>query len=445
MEHGLDTGVIAVVAASALLWSLLSARLERFDISAPMAFVVLGLVFTHGPLALIDVHLQSSTARSLAEVTLALVLFVDASRINVRKLRADAGLPVRLLGIGLPLTIGLGCVVAAGLYRDTGLWVAAVIAAAVAPTDAALGAPIVQDTRVPARIRRVLNVESGLNDGIATPFVGIFLAGAAASESVHGANGVASAVVDLLGGAGMGIAIGVGGALLLRAAVARGLSAPAFRALAPLALALLAYAGTVQVGANGFVAAFVAGMAFGSLLPSELEPTIAFTDVAGEVLSLLMWFVVGAAMLVPAFQHAQWQDVVFAVLALTVIRMVPVAIACFGSAARSPHRGVHRLVRPARAGLGHLRAARGGHPRRARRQQGAHRRHRHRRAERACSRRHRVTACRPLRSRGLHPSLRTTRAAAHTRAAPQVPGRQWTPRSMVDTTRAMTARGRGDG
>jgi sodium/hydrogen antiporter len=330
MEHGLDTGVIAVVAASALLWSLLSARLERFHISAPMAFVVLGLVSAHGPLALIDVHLHSSTARSLAEVTLALVLFVDASRINVRELKADAALPVRLLGIGLPLTIGLGCIVAAGLYRSTGLWVAALIAAAVAPTDAALGAPVVQDTRVPPRIRRVLNVESGLNDGIATPFVGIFLAGAAASESVQGANGVAAAVVDLLGGACMGIAIGVGGALLLRAAVARGLSAPAFRALAPLALALLAYAGAVQMGANGFVAAFVAGMAFGSLIPSELEPTIAFTDVTGEVLSLLMWFVVGAAMVVPAFQDAQWQDVVFAVLSLTVIRMVPVAIACLG-------------------------------------------------------------------------------------------------------------------
>jgi len=95
-------------------------------------------------------------------------------------------------------------------------------------------------------------------------------------------------------------------------------------------LALLAYAGTAQVGANGFVAAFVAGMAFGSLLPSELEPTIAFTDVTGEVLSLLVWFVVGAAMLVPAFEQAQWQDVVFAVLALTVIRMLPVAIACWG-------------------------------------------------------------------------------------------------------------------
>ena len=426
MDHGLDTGVIAVVAASVLLWSLLSARLERLYLSAPIAFVVLGLVFTHGPLALVDIHLQSTTARSLAEVTLALVLFVDASRINVGKLRADAVLPVRLLGIGLPLTIGLGCLVAAGLYRGTGLWVAAVIAAAVAPTDAALGAPIVQDTRVPARVRRVLNVESGLNDGIATPFVGIFLAGAAASESVHGANGVASAVVDLLGGAGMGIAIGVGGALLLRAAVARGLSAPAFRALAPLALALLAYAGAVQVGANGFVAAFVAGMAFGSLLPSDLEPTIAFTDVSGEVLSLLVWFVVGAAMLVPAFEQAQWQDVVFAVLALTVIRMLPVAIACWGLQPRSPHRGVHRLVRPARAGLGHLRAARGGHPRRARCQPGARRRHRHRGPERARSRHHRIAVRRPLRRRGRHPSPRTPRAPTRTRAATTVLGGQET-------------------
>ncbi len=330
MEHGLDPAAVAVVAVSAILWSLLSARLERLDISAPTAFVALGLVFTYGPLSLIDVQLRSSSARSIAEITLALVLFVDASRVNVKELRADAALPLRLLGVGLPLTIGFGFLAAAGLYHGTDLWVAAVIAAAVAPTDAALGAVILQDTRVPKRIRRVLNVESGLNDGIATPFVGVFLAGAAAAESIHGAQSVAAAVVDLLAGAGMGIAIGVGGAVLVRVAVARGLSAPAFRPLTPLALALLAYAGTVQVGANGFIAAFVAGIAFGSLLPSDLEPTIGFTDVAGEVLSLLMWFLVGAAMLVPAFEHARWQDVVFAVLALTVIRMVPVAIACLG-------------------------------------------------------------------------------------------------------------------
>jgi NhaP-type Na+/H+ or K+/H+ antiporter len=321
---------LAVVAGSALLWSLVSARLERFNISAPMAFVALGLMSTHGPLSVIDVQVDSSIARSGAEITLAIVLFVDASRVNVRALRHDAALPGRLLAIGLPLTIAVGVLLGACLYRGISLWVVAVIAAAVAPTDAALGAPIMEDRRVPGRIRRVLNVESGLNDGIATPFVGIFLAGAATSEAVHGAETVGAAVIDLLGGAAVGAAVGLGAAVLLRLAVTRGYSAPAFRPLAPLASALLAYAGAVQAGTNGFIAAFVAGMAFGSVLPSDLEPTIDFTNVVGEVLSLLMWFLVGAAMLVPAVQAAQWQDVVFAVLALTVVRMAPVAIACVG-------------------------------------------------------------------------------------------------------------------
>jgi NhaP-type Na+/H+ or K+/H+ antiporter len=330
MDHELDVAVVAVVAASALLWSFLSARLERVNVSAPMAFVVLGLLASHGPLSVIDVQVSSSMARSVAEITLAIVLFVDASRVNVRALRHDTALPVRLLAIGLPLTIGLGFLVAAALYRGTGLWVVAVIAAAVAPTDAALGAAIMQDRRVPGRIRRVLNVESGLNDGIATPFVGIFLAGAAATEAVHGASGVGSAFIDLAGGAAMGLAIGLVAAVLMRLAAEHGYSAPAFRPLTPLAVALLAYAATVQVGANGFIAAFVAGLAFGSTLPSDLEPTIEFTNVVGEVLSLLMWFLVGATMLVPALQDAQWEDAAFAVLALTLVRMVPVAIACLG-------------------------------------------------------------------------------------------------------------------
>jgi sodium/hydrogen antiporter len=330
MSHGLDVAVVAVVAASALLWSLVSARLERANITAPMAFVVLGLVTANGPLALIDVHVGSAAARTIAELTLAIVLFVDASRVNVRALRQDVALPARLLGIGLPLTIAAGFLVGAAIYHGTSLWVVAVIAAAVAPTDAALGAGIIQDRRVPGRVRRVLNVESGLNDGIATPFVGIFLAGAATAEAIHGAESVAAALVDLAGGAALGVAIGVGGAILLRLAVARGWSEPAFRPLAALAVALLAYTVAVLVGTNGFIAAFLAGMAFGSTVPAELEPTIDFTNVVGEVLSLVVWFFVGAAMLVPAVEDARWEDVVFALLALTVVRMAPVALVCVG-------------------------------------------------------------------------------------------------------------------
>jgi NhaP-type Na+/H+ or K+/H+ antiporter len=313
-----------------VLWGLVSARLERLNVSAPIAFVVLGLVVAHEPLSLLDAQVHSSTLRSIAEITLALVLFSDASRVNVRALRADVGLPVRLLGIGLPLTIAAGAACAAVLFGGVDWWIAALIGAIVAPTDAALGASIMQDERVPARVRRVLNVESGLNDGIATPFVNLFLAGAVAEEVAH-TQGVGGAAVDLLIGVGVGLGVGLVGAALLRATQRWGWSAPAFRLFAVLGLALVAYAVTIEASGNGFVGAFVGGLAFGSIMPAADEHVVAFTDDAGELLSLVVWFLFGAAMIVPAFKHLVWQDAVFALLALTVVRMVPVGIALAGA------------------------------------------------------------------------------------------------------------------
>jgi sodium/hydrogen antiporter len=330
VEHGLNTGAVAVIAACVVLWAVMSGRLERMNVTAPIAFLGLGLAVTHPPLSLIHLSLHSSAIRAVAEVTLALVLFADASRVNVRALRAEAGLPVRLLAIGLPLTIAAGTAAAVVLFDGIDVWVAAAIGAIVAPTDAALGASIMQDKRVPSGVRRLLNVESGLNDGIATPFVNLFLAGGLAAESVHTA-GVAHAAVELVTGAAVGLGVGLAGAALLLLADRRGWSAPAFRSLGVLGLALLGYSAAIEAGGNGFVAAFVAGIGFGSLMPREDELTLGFTDDAGELLSLLVWFAFGAIMLVPGFEHAGWQDVVFAVLALTVVRMAPVALALLGS------------------------------------------------------------------------------------------------------------------
>ncbi len=332
MAHDLNLAALAVISGCVVVWGLVSSRLERWNVSAPIAFVVLGLVATHGPIAVIHLNLHSSTIRSLAEVTLALVLFVDASRVNVHRLRADLAQPVRLLGIGLPLTIGAGAALAAGLFSGAGLWVAATIGAIVAPTDAALGASIMEDERVPARVRRVLNVESGLNDGIATPFVNLFLAGAATAEAIHGASSVAMAALDLLGGAGIGIGVGLLGALLLAQARKHHWSEPSFRPLAVLALALFAYSAAVLAGTNGFVAAFVAGMAFGTALEHvEDDEPLEFSHEAGTLMSLLVWFAFGAVMLVPGLDGATWRDVVFALLALTVVRMVPVAVSLAGA------------------------------------------------------------------------------------------------------------------
>ncbi len=321
---------LAVVAGCVVLWVLVSSRLERLNIGAPIAFVVMGLAVTHRPLLLVHLTLHSSSIRSLAEITLAVVLFTDASRVNLHELRRDAGLAVRLLGIGLPLTIGFGTAAAAALFGGSGLWVAALLGAIVAPTDAALGATVIQDTRVPARIRRLLNVESGLNDGIATPFVNFFLAGALSSEVAHTAH-LTGALRELVVGIAVGTGVGAIGAWLLRGADRRAWSAPGFRPLACLGLSLLAYGAAVEASGNGFIAAFVAGMAFGTVLREVDEATIGFTEDTAELLTLLVWFVFGAGMVVPGFEHADWRNYLFAVLALTAVRMIPVALSLSGS------------------------------------------------------------------------------------------------------------------
>ena len=331
MSHESGFAALAVISACVLVWGLVSGRLERWDVSAPIAFVVLGVVVTHGPTAVVHFTLHSSTIRSLAEVTLAIVLFADASRVNLRALRADAAVPARLLGIGLPLTIAAGAATAALLFGSSGLWVAAAIGAIVAPTDAALGASIVSDRRVPAGVRRTLNVESGLNDGIATPFVNFFIAGAVTADALGGQQHLWAAVGALVGGTLLGIGIGMVGAVLLAWARAKGWSAAGYRPLAILALAVFSYSTAYVAGVNGFVCAFVAGLAFGTLDHHNDEEALGFAEEVGSLLSLVVWFIFGAVMLVPGLEDAGWRDLLFALLALTVLRMVPVALALIGT------------------------------------------------------------------------------------------------------------------
>jgi NhaP-type Na+/H+ or K+/H+ antiporter len=216
------------------------------------------------------------------------------------------------------------------LFGGNGLWVAAAIGAIVAPTDAALGASIMSDERVPAGVRRTLNVESGLNDGIATPFVNLFIAGAVTADALAGQH-LWAAVGALVGGTALGIGIGVVGATLLSWARRNQWSSPAFRPLAILALAIFSYSAAYVAGLNGFVCAFVAGIAFGSVDHHNDEAVLGFAEEAGTLMSLLVWFLFGAVMLVPGLEDAGWRDLAFALLALTVLRMVPVALALAGT------------------------------------------------------------------------------------------------------------------
>jgi sodium/hydrogen antiporter len=320
---------LAIVAALVFGWGTLSARLERFDVTAPITFVLAGLLLTHGPLAFLAFAPSHEMIKELAEFTLALVLFSDASRVSLHELRADAGLYVRLLGIALPVTIGLGTLLALGL-TGTSIWLALLVGAALAPTDAALGAGMITNQVVPARIRRLINVESGLNDGIATPFVSVAVAGAATGGQIAG-HGPAAAVAELALGVLIGVAVGGVGGLLVSAARGRGWAAEGFAGSAVLGLTVCAYASAVALGGNGFIAAFVGGLAFGTAGGRRGEPLIPFVEEIGALVSLLVWLAFGAVAVVPAMKALTWEMVLYAVLSLTVIRMVPVAVALAGA------------------------------------------------------------------------------------------------------------------
>jgi sodium/hydrogen antiporter len=321
---------LAIVAALVFAWGTLSARLERFDVTAPITFVLAGLLLTHGPLAPLGFMPSHEAVKSLAEVTLVLVLFSDASRVRLHDLRADMGLCLRLLGVGLPLTIALGTLMALALFTGMNIWLALLVGAALAPTDAALGAGMMVNQAVPARIRGLINVESGLNDGIATPFVLVAVAGAAAAERAASA-GPGEAVVELAVGLLIGAAVGGAGGFLVNATRRRGWIAGGFAGSAVLALAVCAYACALALHGNGFIAAFAGGLAFGASGGRRSERLVPFVEETGALVSLLVWLAFGAVAVVPAFESLTWQTVLYAVLSLTVIRMAPVAVALAGA------------------------------------------------------------------------------------------------------------------
>jgi NhaP-type Na+/H+ or K+/H+ antiporter len=317
----------AIVAALIFAWGTLSARLERFDVTAPITFVLAGLLLTHGPLAPLGFAPSHELVKGLAEVTLVLVLFSDASRVGLRDLRAEMGLCLRLLGIGLPLTIGLGTLLALALFNGMSIWLALLVGAALAPTDAALGAGVMVNPAVPARIRRLINVESGLNDGIATPLVLVALAGAGHVASI----GPGEAVAELALGVLIGAAVGGAGGFLVTAARRRGWVEGGFAGSAILALAVCAYACSLALHGNGFIAAFAGGLAFGAIGGRGAERLMPFVEETGALVSLLVWLAFGAVAVVPAFEGLTWENAVYAVLSLTVIRMAPVAVALAGA------------------------------------------------------------------------------------------------------------------
>jgi NhaP-type Na+/H+ or K+/H+ antiporter len=328
---------LAILALVLLGFAAISGRIEGTWITAPMVFTAAGLVFGVEALGLVDPSATGASVKVLAEATLAVVLFSDASRIDLNALRRTLGIPGRLLGIGLPLTILAGFVVAVALLGDLAWPEALLLAIILAPTDAALGQAVVTSPRLPTRVRQSLNVESGLNDGICVPLFLVALAIAQAEEGAIGDGAAAELVLEKIGYGVLGgvIAGAAAAAVVVYAGGRRSIDATWLQVV-PLAGALLAFGLAEAIGGSGFIGAFVGGMVFGGLRRHRGGDVSYLLEQTGAVLAAVTFVVFGAILLGPALGDLTWQIALYALLSLTLVRMVPVAIAMLGTSARRP-------------------------------------------------------------------------------------------------------------
>ena len=323
---------LAILAIFIFLYSIASGGLERTPINGALIFTAFGLALGPMGLGVLSLDVGKEGLRTLAELTLALVLFTDASNANLGVLKKNIGIPQRLLLIGLPLTILLGFGVGVLVFDGLTLLEIAILATLLAPTDAALGKAVVTNESVPSNIREGLNVESGLNDGICVPILFVFLAlvtatGVETSTPVLAMKLVAEEI-------GIGVAVGVGLTFLaswLGTRFAdRGWVTETWRQLPVPALAVACFAVAQWLGGSGFIAAFAGGLLFGGLVKRHKHKLLLAAEGTGDTLALITWVVFGAAVVGQSVESFSWEVVLYAVLSLTLIRMLPVFLVLTG-------------------------------------------------------------------------------------------------------------------
>jgi NhaP-type Na+/H+ or K+/H+ antiporter len=331
----MDQWALATIAIMLIAYGAVSGRLRATPVSQAMVFVALGLLAGDRVLDLVDADAANQFVRLLAEATLTLVLFTDAVRVNRGRLRHESALPTRLLGVGLPLTIVAGTLAGLALFPQLDLWTAAALATMLAPTDAALGLPVVTNPRLPSRIRQGLNVESGLNDGVCVPLLIIFLTIAQAEEGVGHVEPVRVILEEIGFGVIGGVAAGVLGAWVLRRYGGRGWMEGTWRQINTVATPLLAYTLAAGLGGSGFIAAFVAGIMFRTVAADHAREATFLAEQSGELLDAVTFLLFGVVLLGPALGDLDWRIAAYALASLTVVRMLPVALAMLGTGMRS--------------------------------------------------------------------------------------------------------------
>ena len=330
---------IAIILVGVIVYAVLSRRLEASILSLPMVFTLFGWLIGQGGIELVPMAAEHEVIQLFAEITLVLVLFSDASRVMLRELMQNYVLPARMLLIGMPLTILLGTLVAHWVSPDAPWMVALFIAAVLTPTDAALGQSVVSSPNVPLRLRQSINVESGLNDGLALPVVMIaaIVSAEMAGIVVEGVpeNVMLFTLKQVTLGPLTGVGLGYLLARILDASIKARFITTSCQGIYFLIAAFLAFVTAELVGGNGLIAAFVGGLVFGNTLKSSADFIEEFMESEGQLLTIFTFLIFGAVMVPLGIEHATWKTVVLAILYLSVIRMLPIWLSLADSGLKS--------------------------------------------------------------------------------------------------------------
>jgi NhaP-type Na+/H+ or K+/H+ antiporter len=324
---------LATLSVFALIFSAMSGRIERSWVTGPIIYLIFG--FLAGPmvLGLIDIEVEAVELRVIADLTLALVLFIDAANADLKTLATHAVIPRRMLLIGLPLCIVLGVAMGRLVFPDVALFELCLLATMLAATDAALGKGVVTNKAVPSRVREGLNVESGLNDGLAVPILFVFLALATGSAAKD--QGGALAFRLALEEIGIGVVVALVlvsiGVLVLRIAKRRGWINEIWGQVPVVALALASFSIAQTLHGRGYIAAFVGGLLFGYMAGERTHKLVLAAEGMAELLAMFTWIVFSSAYMGMYWSTMTWDVLLYSLLSLTVIRMVPMVIALTGT------------------------------------------------------------------------------------------------------------------
>lgn len=316
-----------------IAYSLISGRLSQTIVTLPIVFTGLGYLVVHPVEQLAETETLHEIARTVAEVTLILVLFSDASHVRFSRLVQSYRIPMRMLVIGMPLTILVGTLVVLLLPPDQSWAVALLTAAILTPTDAALGQVVVSSPDVPSRLSESINVESGLNDGLVLPFIllAALLAGSAGVAETHEGSIAIMALKQIILGPLVGVFIGWTIARAMDYAQNKELVSSSSQSVVFLCAAFVAFLLSEEIGGNGFISTFVAGAVFGNVYKHDITFISEFMESQGQILTMAAFFIFGAVLLPSGIAHMSWIPVVVALLFLTVVRMLPIMVSLMGT------------------------------------------------------------------------------------------------------------------